>query len=139
MKGPRLLLVLALLLPGAALADDDSDRLCKSLSLQPAPCYARWAPNLLFIMKVGASVAARDGRKFDGVEAMKQERDLYAYTMKSLKSDPEKAAILGKAHAYAQESYKAILPRDGVSEAERNAEIEKRRAQLTKMVEKLAE
>jgi hypothetical protein len=133
-----LLIVLACLLPGLSAAEDKSDRLCKSLNLQPGPCYAGWVPNLLNLVNVGVSVAAEQKREFNGEAGMKQENDLYAYAMKGFKPGSEKAAALNKAHAYAQESLRAIVERKGLTEADRKKEVHKRQAELTKLVEPLS-
>ena len=134
----RVLLVLSCLVPGIAAAQGDSDRLCKSMSLEPAPCYARWAPNVINLMNIGISIAAGDKKEFTGEAAFRQENDLYAYTRKAMKPGSERAAALDKAHKYAQESYRAILPRKGVSEADRKKDADRRQAELARLVEKLA-
>lgn len=138
------LFMLAALLTGSAAAQDaadgDAKQLCDSLSQQPLKCYVQWVPNSLSLASMGVAMGVQQGRKeFPGVaSALDTEQKLFAYAMKTLKSGSAKAETLTQAHAFAQESLRAALPKADVTEKARDQGMKKRRAELEKMLEKLA-
>lgn len=126
--------------PAFSREHEDAKALCDSLNLQAVPCYVHWAPATLNLLSVGVAMRVQQGASNVGTDkaANEQIEQVYKYAKPQLKEDPKKLEQLERAHRYAKQSLKAIMPREGVAEADRAKEASKRKAQLTKLLEPLS-